>query len=111
MTIETDRVMICLMGRRQSHVEWRLDVVKRAVERGATRADRGVALFALFEIFSPSGLLETGAQRIVIDTFAIGDGSRGGRTAKSPFRRAQPIMTGETTISPISLYHQLNIAS
>lgn len=35
-------------------------------------------------------LLTSGANRIVVDTFIDGDGSRGARTARSPFARIEP---------------------
>ena len=83
MTIETDRGDLPY-GPSESHVQRRLAAVKRAVERGVSTQ---IAVSPCLP-YSPdfaARLLDTGAQRIVIDTFAIGDGSRGRRTGNSPF--------------------------
>ena len=64
----------------------RLEAVRAAVERGL-RVQIAVSPVLPYSADFAERLLETGAQRIVIDTFALGDGSRGKRTASSPFRR------------------------
>ena len=97
MTIETDRHDLPY-GPTKSQVERRLDAVKRAVECGAS-AQIAVSPCLPYSDAFAQRLLETVAQRIVIDTFAIGDGSRGRRTANSPFA-VQPIMTGAMMILP-----------
>ena len=55
-----------------------------------------------------SSRFRTGAQRIVIDTFSLGDGSRGRRTASSPFGAAADYDWRDDSIAE-SLYHQLMI--
>jgi len=83
MTIETDRHDLPY-GPAKSHIERRLTAVKRAVECGVS-AQIAVSPCLPYSDDFAERLLATGAQRIVIDTFAIGDGSRGRRTGKSPF--------------------------
>lgn len=83
VSIETDRGDLPY-GPAKAHVERRLDAVARAVKAGL-RVQIAVAPVLPYSPDFARRLLATGAQRIVIDTFALGDGSRGKRTASSPF--------------------------
>ncbi len=105
MTIETDRHDLPY-GPAKSHIERRLVAVKRAVECGVS-AQIAVSPCLPYSDDFAERLLATGAQRIVIDTFAIGDGSRGARTANSPFA-ALADYDWRDDEPAISLYHQLS---
>ncbi|MDE2637480.1 MAG: radical SAM protein [Chloroflexota bacterium] len=105
MTIETDR-HDAPYGPTRSQVERRLNAVKLAVARGL-RTQIAVSPCLPYSDAFAERLLETGAQRIVIDTFAIGDGSRGRRTAKSAFAAKADYAWRDDDIA-ISLYHQLS---
>ena len=105
ITIETDRHDLPY-GPTKSHVERRLDALKRAVACGAPVQIAVSPCLPYSEAFAER-LLETGAQRIVIDTFAIGDGSRGARTANSPFAARADYDWRADDIA-ISLYQQLS---
>ena len=105
MTIETDR-HDTPYGPTKSQVERRLHAVKLAVARGL-RTQIAVSPCLPYSDAFAERLLETGAQRIVIDTFAIGDGSRGARTGKSPFAALADYDWRDDDIA-ISLYHQLS---
>ena len=83
MTIETDRGDLAY-GPRASHIERRLAAVRQAVRRGI-RVQIAVSPCLPYTRRFAGRLLETGAQRIVIDTFAQGDGAGGQRTGRSPF--------------------------
>ena len=83
MSIETDRGDLPY-GPSGPQVERRLAAVETAVRRGI-RTQIAVSPCLPHSPGFAGRLLETGAQRIVIDTFAIGDGSGGRRTANSPF--------------------------
>ena len=83
MTIETDRCDLPY-GPSRPEVERRLAAVQQAVERGV-QTQIAVSPCLPYSPDFATRLLDTGAQRIVIDTFAIGDGSRGRRTGSSPF--------------------------
>ena len=106
MTIETDRGDLPY-GPARSHVEKRLEAVKLAVARGINVQIAVSPCLPYSDLFAER-LLETGAQRIVIDTFAIGDGSRGRRTAQSPFAAVADYDWRDDSIAE-SLYHQLDI--
>ena len=106
MTIETDRHDLPY-GPARSHVERRLEVVRLAVARGVNVQIAVSPCLPYSDLFAER-LLETGAQRIVIDTFAVGDGSRGRRTAQSPFAAVADYDWRDDSIAE-SLYHQLNI--
>lgn len=105
MTIETDRHDLSF-GPTKSQVARRLAAVKRAVE-GGVRVQIAVSPCLPYSGAFAERLLETGAQRIVIDTFAIGDGSRGARTGASPFAALADYDWRDDEIA-ISLYHQLS---
>ncbi len=105
MTIETDRHDLAY-GPSKSHIERRFDAVERAVARGV-KVQIAVSPCLPYSSGFAERLLVTGAQRIVIDTFAIGDGSRGQRTANSPFAALADYDWRDDEIA-ISLYHQLN---
>ena len=104
MTIETDR-QDTPYGPTKSQVERRLAAVKRAVEAGV-RAQIAVSPCLPYSDAFAERLLETGAQRIVVDTFAIGDGSRGARTGASPFAALADYDWRDDEIA-VSLVHQL----
>ncbi len=104
ITIETDRHDLPY-GPRQSHIERRLDVVAAAVARGVP-VQIAVSPCLPYSDHFAERLLATGAQRIVIDTFTIGDGSRGRRTGHSPFAAQADYDWRDDDIA-ISLYHQL----
>ncbi len=105
MTIETDRHNLPY-GPTKSQVERRLAAVKRAVEFGLSVQIAVSPCLPYSESFAER-LLETGAQRIVIDTFAVGDGSRGARTGKSPFAALADYDWRDDEIA-VSLYQQLS---
>ena len=83
MTIETDRHDLPY-GPSEPHVRRRLAAVKQAVARGVPTQIAVSPCLPYSRDFAER-LLDTGAQRIVIDTFAVGDGSGGRRTGSSPF--------------------------
>ncbi len=105
MTIETDR-HDTPYGPTKSQVARRLAAVKRAVAGGLS-VQIAVSPCQPYSDDFAERLLETGAQRIVIDTFAIGDGSRGARTGASPFAARAEYDWRDDEIA-ISLYHQLS---
>lgn len=105
ISIETDRPGLPY-GPTKSQVERRLATVKRAVECGVS-TQIAVSPCLPYSAAFAERLLETGAQRIVIDTFAIGDGSHGARTANSPFAAQADYDWRDDDIA-ISLYHQLS---
>lgn len=86
VTLETDRGDLPY-GPARSHVERRFDLIREAGARGLRTQIAVSPCLPYSEAFADR-LLESGAERIVIDTFAIGDGSRGQRTASSPFASA-----------------------
>ncbi|MCY3831657.1 MAG: radical SAM protein [Chloroflexi bacterium] len=104
MTIETDRGDLAY-GPSTAHVRRRLAAVKRAVASGV-KTQIAVSPCLPYSGAFAERLLETGAQRIVIDTFAVGDGSRGARTANSPFAALADYDWRDDDIA-LSLYHQL----
>ncbi len=106
MTIETD-LHDLPYGPSKSHVERRLAAVKQAVASGL-RAQIAVSPCLPYSPDFARRLLATGAQRIVIDTFAIGDGSGGRRTGSSPFAALADYDWRDDDIAE-SLYHHLNI--
>jgi DNA repair photolyase len=83
VTLETDRGDLPY-GPTRSHVERRFELIRQAAARGL-RTQIAVSPCLPYSRDFADRLLESGAERIVIDTFAMGDGSRGGRTASSPF--------------------------
>ncbi len=105
MTIETDRGDLPY-GPTKSQVERRLTAVRQAVERGV-KAQIAVSPCLPHSPDFARRLLATGAQRIVIDTFAIGDGSGGRRTGSSLFAALADYDWRDDSIAE-SLYHQLN---
>ncbi len=105
LTIETDRGDLPY-GPKRSHVEKRLEAARRAVDCGVSVQIAVSPCLPYSDAFAER-LLATGAQRIVIDTFAIGDGSRGARTGKSPFAAKADYNWRDDDIA-ISLRHQLS---
>ncbi len=105
MTIETDRGDLPY-GPTKAQVERRLAAVRQAVERGV-KAQIAVSPCLPYSPDFAQRLLDSGAQRIVIDTFAIGDGSGGRRTGSSPFAALADYDWRDDSIAE-SLYHQLN---
>ena len=106
MTLETDRDDLPY-GPAKAHVRRRLEAVRAAVERGL-RVQIAVSPVLPYSADFAERLLETGAQRIVVDTFAMGDGSRGKRTASSPFAAAADYDWRDDSIAE-SLYHKLTV--
>lgn len=104
VSLETDRHDLPY-GPAKSHVEQRLDVIRLAVARGV-RTQIAVSPCLPYSAEFASRLLESGAERIVIDTFAIGDGSRGRRTANSPFAAVADYDWRDNGLAE-RLYHQL----
>ena len=86
VSLETDRGDLPY-GPARSHVERRFELIREAGARGV-RTQIAVSPCLPYSEDFADRLLECGAERIVIDTFAIGDGSRGKRTASSPFAAA-----------------------
>ena len=86
MTIETDRGDLAY-GPTTAHIERRFAAVEHAVASGV-RAQIAVSPCLPHTDNFARRLLDTGAQRIVIDTFSAGDGRNGMRTAGSPFALA-----------------------
>ena len=105
VSIETDRGDLPF-GPTKSQVERRLEAVKRAGARGVAVQIAVSPCLPYSDAFAER-LLETGAQRIVVDTFAIGDGSRGARTSRSPFAETADYDWRDDELA-ISLYHQLS---
>jgi DNA repair photolyase len=105
MTIETDRHDTAY-GPTRSQVERRLRAVELAVARGVPTQIAVSPCLPYSDAFAER-LLATGAQRIVIDTFAVGDGSGGARTGKSAFAALADYNWRDDDIA-ISLYHQLS---
>ena len=85
MTLETDRDDLPY-GPAKAHVRRRLEAVRAAVERGL-RVQIAVSPVLPYSADFAERLLETGAQRIVVDTFALGDGSRGQAHRQQPLCR------------------------
>lgn len=104
MSIETDRDDLPY-GPAKAHVDKRFKAVKRAVLAGL-RVQIAVSPVLPYSPAFAERLLETGAQRIVIDTFALGDGSRGARTASCPFAALAGYDWRDDSMAE-SLYHQL----
>ena len=105
VTLETDRGDLPY-GPTPSHVERRFDVIREAGARGLRTQIAVSPCLPYSEAFADR-LLESGAERIVIDTFAIGDGSRGQRTAGSPFASAADYDWRDNGLAE-RLYQQLN---
>ncbi len=104
VTLETDRHDLAY-GPSKSHVERRLRALQLAAERGV-RTQIAVSPCLPYSADFCDRLLQTGAERIVIDTFALGDGSRGKRTANSPFAALADYEWRDDSPAE-SLYHQL----
>jgi len=83
MTIETDRGDLAY-GPSSGHVQKRLDAVRQAVNRGVPTQITVSPCLPYSNDFAKK-LIDSGAHRIVVDTFMDGDGSNGKRTGESPF--------------------------
>ena len=105
MSIETDRHDLPY-GPAKAHIERRLAVTRAAAQRGLN-VQIAVSPVLPYSPDFAERLLETGAGRIVIDTFALGDGGRGKRTASSPFAAVADYDWRDDSIAE-SLYHQLD---
>ncbi len=86
MSVETDRGDLPY-GPTLGQMERRFAAVERAVAQGV-RVQIAVAPCLPHTEGFAQRLLDTGAQRIVIDTFSAGDGRNGARTANLPFAKA-----------------------
>lgn len=89
MTIETDDQSLLDGLRGGPPLAKRLAVVSAAVARGIKTQVAVSPCLAHSRDFA-TRLLETGAQRFLVDTVVEGDGSRGARTARSPFPASYP---------------------
>lgn len=105
MSIETDRGDMPY-GPRGSQAERRLAAVRQAVERGI-KTQIAVSPCLPHSPDFARRLLVTGAQRIVIDAFATGDGSGGRRTGNSPFAELADYDWRDDSIAR-RLYEQLS---
>jgi DNA repair photolyase len=85
MTIETDRGDLDV-GPNRAFIEQRFEAVKRLVAAGI-RTQITVSPCLPYTADFAERLAASGAERIVVDTFVEGDGSKGQRTASSPFAR------------------------
>ncbi len=83
MTIETDRYDLPY-GPSKAHIEKRFDAVRQAVEAGVNTQITVSPCLPYSHDFA-THLVESGAHRIVVDTFVLGDGTQGTRTENSPF--------------------------
>jgi hypothetical protein len=83
MTIETDRSDLAY-GPNQAMIDKRLETITAAVDAGL-RTQITVSPCLPYTDSFAQRLLDTGTDRIVVDTFVDGDGSNGNRTAESPF--------------------------
>ena len=86
VTLETDRGDLP-HGPSEGQIKRRLETISAAVKSGI-KTQIAVSPCLPYSPGFPETLAETGAQRIVIDTFAQGDGSGGKRTGGSPFAAA-----------------------
>lgn len=86
MTIETDRHDLDY-GPNRAHIDKRFDAVQSAVKNGVNTQITVSPCLPYSENFADR-LVASGAHRIVVDTFTLGDGSQGKRTAESPFAEA-----------------------
>ena len=106
VTLETDRHDLAY-GPSRAQIERRLAAVQRAVDCGV-RTQIAVSPCLPHSAEFAERLLACGAQRIVIDTFAVGDGSRGQRTAQSPFAARADYDWRDDSVAE-RLYHQLRL--
>ncbi len=86
MTLETDRGDLPY-GPNREFIRKRLEAVRAAAEAGV-RVQITVSPCLPHTSDFAQILAESGAARIVVDTFVAGDGSSGRRTAESPFSEA-----------------------
>lgn len=89
MTIETDDQSVLDGLRGGPPLAKRFAVVSAAVARGIKTQVAVSPCLAHTRDFA-ARLLATGAQRFLVDTMVDGDGSRGARTARSPFPASYP---------------------
>ncbi len=104
VTLETDRHDLPY-GPAKAHIERRWQVLREAAAVGV-KTQIAVSPCLPYSADFAARLLESGAERIVIDTFALGDGSRGSRTANSPFAVAADYDWRDDSLAQ-SLYQQL----
>ena len=83
VSLETDRPDLPY-GPTRAQIERRFKILRLAAERGI-KAQIAVAPILPYSDAFAERLLAIGADRIVIDSFARGDGSQGSRTSSSPF--------------------------
>lgn len=83
MTLETDRADLPY-GPNAAHVRGRLEAVRAASDAGIATQITVSPTLPHTEYFADT-LANSGAIRFVVDTFVDGDGSKGNRTAESPF--------------------------
>jgi len=104
MTIETDRHDLAY-GPSKGHIDKRFDAVRQAVDSGVNTQITVSPCLPYSDNFA-SRLVDSGAHRIVVDTFALGDGSQGKRTEDSPFADAVSYDWRDNSIAE-TLYQQL----
>jgi DNA repair photolyase len=106
VTIETDDQNYLQRLKGGPPLAKRWDLVRQAHKQGIhTQITVSPCLpYSSIETFGQH-LLNSGAERIVIDTMVEGDGSHGRRTARSPFAQAEP--TWNNTDSARHLYDYL----
>lgn len=83
LSIETDRYDLPY-GPSRVHIEKRLDAARQAVKNGVQTQITVSPCLPYSDEFADR-LIDSGAHRIVVDTFVLGDGSGGKRTGDSPF--------------------------
>lgn len=104
MTIETDRHDLSY-GPSKGHIDKRFDAVRQAVDAGVNTQITVSPCLPYSDEFA-SRLINSGAHRIVVDTFVLGDGSDGKRTETSPFADAVSYDWRDNSIAE-NLYQQL----
>lgn len=83
MTLETDRADLGY-GPSAAHIRGRIEAVRAAADAGIPTQITVSPTLPYTENFAAT-LAHSGASRFVVDTFVAGDGSKGSRTAESPF--------------------------
>ena len=104
MTIETDRHDLAY-GPSKGHIDKRFDAVRQAVDNEVNTQITVSPCLPYSGDFA-SRLIDSGAHRIVVDTFVLGDGSQGKRTEDSPFADVVNYNWRDNSIAE-TLYQQL----
>ncbi len=104
MTIETDRHDLPY-GPSKGHIDKRFSAVHEAANHGVNTQITVSPCLPYTDEFVKR-LIDSGAHRIVVDTFVLGDGSQGKRTGESPFADNVNYDWRDNTIAD-NLYQQL----